>query len=149
MWNNHLFHKYNRYHVIDTVIQLYMIVGLGIRLKSMSVRSCRWTSLCLPQNPRIAARVLLKRANLSFVWCILWQMHTIPAFFSYFFWVFWWLCCILVPSLHWFWRQGNWMKTSLCQSLCGGPYPSLFHVVGRPLPEIPNLALSAVLTFLS
>jgi len=42
-----------------------MIVGLGIMLKSMSVKSWRWTSLSLPRNPRIAARVLLKRANLS------------------------------------------------------------------------------------
>ena len=67
MWTNHLFHKYNWCHVIDTVVQLYMIVGLGIRLKSMSVRSWRWTSLCLPRNPRIAARVLLNKANLSFV----------------------------------------------------------------------------------
>ena len=33
----------------------------------MSVRSCRSASLRLPRNPRIAARVLLKRANLSFV----------------------------------------------------------------------------------
>jgi len=45
----------------------FMIVGLGIRLKSISVRSWRWTSLRLPRNPRIAARVLLKSANLSFV----------------------------------------------------------------------------------
>jgi len=67
MWTNRLFHKYHWCHVIDTVIQLYMIVGLGIKLKSMSVRSWRWTSLRLPQNPSIAARVLLKRANLSLV----------------------------------------------------------------------------------
>ena len=33
----------------------------------MSVRSWRWTSLRLPRNPCIAARLLLKRANLSFV----------------------------------------------------------------------------------
>ena len=44
-----------------------MIVGLGIRLKSMSVRSWRWTSLRLPRKPRIAPRVLLKRVYLSFV----------------------------------------------------------------------------------
>jgi len=37
-------------HVIDTVIQLYMIVGLGIRVKSMSVRCWRWTSLRLPSK---------------------------------------------------------------------------------------------------
>jgi len=49
------------------MIQLYMIVGLGIKLKSMSMMSWRWTSLCLPWNPRIAAKVLPKRANLSFV----------------------------------------------------------------------------------
>ena len=67
MWTNHLFHKYHCCHVIDTVIQLYMIVDLGIKLKSMSVRSCRSTSLRLPWNPHIAARVLLKRANLSLV----------------------------------------------------------------------------------
>jgi len=29
-------------HVIDTVIQLYMILGLRIKLKSMSVSSWRW-----------------------------------------------------------------------------------------------------------
>jgi len=34
-------HKYGWRHVIDTIIQLYMIVGLGIKVKSMSVRSCR------------------------------------------------------------------------------------------------------------
>jgi len=52
-----------------TIIQLYMIVGLGTRLKSMSVRSWRWTSLRLPRNPCITerVRVLLKRANLSLV----------------------------------------------------------------------------------
>ena len=44
-----------------------MTVGQGIKLKSVSVRSWRWTSLRLPRNPRIAARVLLERANLSFV----------------------------------------------------------------------------------
>ena len=31
------------------------------------MRSWRWTSLRLPRNPRIAARVLLEKANLSFV----------------------------------------------------------------------------------
>jgi len=34
----HLLHKYNWCHVIDTVLQLYIIVDLGIKLKSMSVR---------------------------------------------------------------------------------------------------------------
>ena len=67
MWTNPLFHKYHWCHVIDTVTQLYMIVGVGIKLKSMSVRSWRWTSFRLPLNPHIAARVLLKRANLSLV----------------------------------------------------------------------------------
>jgi len=66
-WTNSLLHKCNWCHVIDTVVQLYMTVDLGSRLKSMSVRSWRWTSLRLPRNPRISARVLLKRANLSFV----------------------------------------------------------------------------------
>ena len=45
-------HKYGWRHVIDTIIQLYMIVGLGIKVKSMSVRSCRWTLLRLPQKPQ-------------------------------------------------------------------------------------------------
>jgi len=44
-----------------------MILGLGIKLKSMSDRSWRWTSLRLPPNPCIAARMLLKTANLNFV----------------------------------------------------------------------------------
>ena len=67
MCTNYVFDKCNRCHVIDTIVQIYMTVGLGIRLKSMSVRSLRWASLRFPRNPRIAARVLLKRANLSFV----------------------------------------------------------------------------------
>ena len=51
---NYLFDKCNRCHVIDTVVQIYMTVGLGIRLKSTSVRSGggQWTSLRLPRNPR-------------------------------------------------------------------------------------------------
>ena len=32
---NYLLHRYNQCHAIDTIIQLYMIVGLGIKLKSM------------------------------------------------------------------------------------------------------------------
>jgi len=66
MQTTHLFHKCNWCHVIDTVVQLYVTVGLGIKLKSKSVRFWRWTSLRLPRNPRIAAMVYL-RANLSFV----------------------------------------------------------------------------------
>ena len=66
-YTNYLCHRCNWCHVIDTIVKLNMIVGLGIKLKSMSVMSWRWTSLCLPWNPRIAARVHLKRANLSFV----------------------------------------------------------------------------------
>ena len=57
-----------------------------------------------------------------------------PCVFQLFFLpVFCWLCWILVPSLH-LWRQGDWMKTCLCQSLCGCTYPScssLFHVVEK------------------
>jgi len=67
MCTNYFFDKCNRCHVIDIVVQLYMTVGLVITLKTMSVRSWRWTSLRLPRNPRIAARVFLKRANLNFV----------------------------------------------------------------------------------
>jgi len=67
MWTSYLFHKCKRCHVIETVVQLCMTVGLGIRLRSLSVKSWRWTSLRLRRNPRIAARVLLKRANLSLV----------------------------------------------------------------------------------
>jgi len=33
--------KYDWRHVVDTIFQLYMSVGPGIRLKSMSVRSGR------------------------------------------------------------------------------------------------------------
>jgi len=29
----HLSHKYNWHHIIDTIIQLYRIVGLGIKRK--------------------------------------------------------------------------------------------------------------------
>jgi len=37
----HLSHKYDWCHVTDNGIQLYRIVSLGIKLKSMSVRSWR------------------------------------------------------------------------------------------------------------
>jgi len=67
MCTNYLFDKCNRCHVIDTVVQLHMIVGLGIRLKSLSVKSWMWASLRLPRNSHIAAKVLLKKANLSFI----------------------------------------------------------------------------------
>ena len=60
-------------------------------------------------------------------------MHMAPSIFQLFFQPVCWLCCILVPSFH-LWRQVDWMKTSLCQSLSGCTYPSLFHVIGRPLP---------------
>jgi len=39
MWSSHLFHKYNWRHVIDTILQLNMIVNVGIKLKSISLRS--------------------------------------------------------------------------------------------------------------
>ena len=53
----------------------------------MSMRSWRWTSLRLPRKPRIAARVLLKRANLSFVcpYVRYDRCMRLPAFFSCFF----------------------------------------------------------------
>ena len=98
-WISYFFHRYNWCHVIATAPQLYMILGLGIKLKSCpwGPGGGPWTALRLPWNPLIVARVFLKRENLSFVlvmtdaWCI-W----IPMFFSYFFLpVFCWLCCIL------------------------------------------------------
>jgi len=84
--SGHFFYKYNWCHVIDTILQLYTIVDQGIELKSVSMRSWRWTSLRLPRNPRIAARVLLKRANLSFVLMyVMTDAYWLPAFFNYFF----------------------------------------------------------------
>jgi len=56
----YLLHKYDWCHVIDTVIQLYMIVGLGIRLKWISVRSWRWTSLRFPRKPVLQQRYSAK-----------------------------------------------------------------------------------------
>jgi len=107
-------------------------VGLGIKLKSMSVRSWRWTYLRLPQNPHIAARVLLKRAYLSFDLSVSWQMHIAQWVIQLFFLpVFCWLWCILVPSL--VAKTRDWMKISQRQSLFGCTYPFLFHVVGRSL----------------
>jgi len=110
----------------------FVTVGLGIKLKSMSVRSWRWTSLRLSRNPCIAARVLLKRANLSFVLMYVVTDAYSSLCFSALFSVS--LLFILVPYFQLLWRQGDWMKTSLCQSLFGCIYPSPFHVVGRPLP---------------
>ena len=83
---NHLFHRHNWCHVINTIIQLYMIMGFGIKLKSMSVRSWRWTLLRLPWNPCIAARVILKRATelCSYV-CYNRSMHMAPYVFQLFF----------------------------------------------------------------
>jgi len=43
MLTSHVFHRYNWCHVIDTTPQLYVIMRLGIKLKSMSVRFWRWT----------------------------------------------------------------------------------------------------------
>jgi len=63
----HLSHQYDWHHFIDTIIQVYRIVGLEIKLKAMCMSSWRLTSLCLLQHPYSAARVLLKKANLSFV----------------------------------------------------------------------------------
>ena len=135
MSTTYLFHKCNWCHVIDTIVQLYVTVGLGMKLKSTSVRSWRWISLRLPRNPRIAARMLLKRANMSFVLMYVMTDAYGPCVFQLFFLpAFCLVCCILVPSLQLLWRQVDWMKTSLCQSLCGCIYPSPFHVVGRPLP---------------
>jgi len=57
-------------------------VGLGIRLQSMSVRSWRWTSLRLPRNPRIAARISSKEQTWALSLCTLWQMHTAPCVFQ-------------------------------------------------------------------
>jgi len=83
--------------LIDTIIQL---VGLRIKLKSMSLMFWRCTSLRLPRNPHIAARVLLKRAIWVLSLCMWWQMHMIPCVFQLFFLpVLCWFCCILVPSL--------------------------------------------------
>jgi len=41
MGHIHLLYKYDFRHFIDAIIQFNMIVRLGIRLKSMSVRSWR------------------------------------------------------------------------------------------------------------
>jgi len=112
-----------------------MTVGLGIKLKSMSVRSWRWrwTSLRLPRNPHIAARVLLKKANRSFV--LIYVMTDaygslrFSAIFS---------ASLLFTLLHSGAIPPVVMMTrgfSLCQSLFGCIYPSSpFHVVGRSLP---------------
>ena len=100
----------------------------------MSVRSWRWTSLRLPRNPRIAERVLLKRANLSFV--LMYVMTDaygslrFSAIFSASF-LFTLLHSGAIPPVV-VKTQGDWMKTSLCQSLFDCIYP--FHVVGRSLP---------------
>jgi len=64
---------------VSSIIQLYMIVGLGIRLESMSVRSWRWTSLRLPRNPRIAARVRAQSQLIGDFFCgsywVLYRLH--------------------------------------------------------------------------
>ena len=79
-----------------------------------------WTLFHLPRKPRIAVRLLLKSDLCS-------NTHMTPCVSQP---IFCWLCCILVPSFHLLWRQGDWMKTFLCLSFFGCAYP-LFHVVGR------------------
>jgi len=94
-------------------------------------RGGQWTSFRLPRNPGIAARVLLKRANLSFVLTyVMTDSHSSLHVSAIFLPVFCWLSWILVPSLH-LWKQGDWIQTSQCQSLFG--FTSIFHVVGRSL----------------
>jgi len=138
-----LFHKYNWCHVIDTVIQLYMTVGLEIRLKSMSVRSSLEvdiTSFASKSSCHSKGAPQKGKSELCVYMHILLSMidMLLPTFINNFLPVFCWLCCILVPSLCLLWRQGDWMKTSL-ESVNHSlviliTYPSLFHVVGRPLP---------------
>ena len=71
----YLLHKCNWCHVIDTVLQLYIIVSLGIKPKSMSVRSWRWTNIAS------FAAILVLQQGCSWkgqIWalflCILWVM---------------------------------------------------------------------------
>jgi len=59
---------------LTSSFSLYDCGPRNYKLKSMSVRSWRWTSLGLPQNSRVAARVLFKRANMSFVLLIMYVM---------------------------------------------------------------------------
>jgi len=74
-----------------------MIVGLGIKLMSMSVMSWCWRCfICL--NPCIVARVLLERANLSFVlMCVMTDAYGSLHFSAIFSAS---LLLTLVPSLH-------------------------------------------------
>ena len=125
MWTSYLFHKCNRCHVIDTVVQLFMTVGLGSRLKSMSVS-------LVGGHHFVCLEILVLQQGCSSkeqIWalslCMLGQVHMALCVFQLFFLpVFCWLCCILVPSFQLLWRQGDWMKISLCQSLFGCIYPS-------------------------
>jgi len=145
------------------------------------MRSWRWTSLRLPRKSSYCSKGAPQSQKSKPELCPYVRYDRcirLPVFFSYFFcqpFVY----SVLVPSLQLLWRQGDWMKTSLCQSLFDCIYPfSPFHVVGRPLPgtsrnmtevgcvilmskkvfsqlfhsplaEISNRALSAALPFLS
>jgi len=86
VWTSHLFHRYNWYHAIDTIVELYMIVRLGIKLKS-----CLWS----PGGGHNFAciKILILQQGCSSkgqIWalslCMSWQMHNgslcFPAIFS-------------------------------------------------------------------
>jgi len=105
-------------------------MGLWMRLNSMLVRSWRWTSLCLPWTPCIAARVLLVNSakselysNTSHDRCI-----RLPPFFSIFFiqvfvhlGTFWY-------NPHLLWKQVDCKNTSQRQLLCSCIDPDYFFL---------------------
>jgi len=104
---NHILHKYDWRHVIDTIIHLHMIVGLGIKLNSMLVRSWRWTLLCWPRKPCIAAMVLLRKANLSFVH----KENCKPAIKTALFFLLRHFCDFLM------WQFGHWNVSVICPTV--------------------------------
>jgi len=64
----HLSHQHDWHHFIDTTIQLYRIVGPGIKQKSVICEILEMNIARLASKASyIAATVLLKRTNLSFV----------------------------------------------------------------------------------
>ena len=114
-----------------------MIVGLGIRLKIMSPRGGHHLAcleiLGLQWGCSSKEQIWVQSPSMSL------QMPMAPCVLQLFFLpVFCWLCCILVPSFHLLQRQGDRTKTSPCQPLLGCTYPSLFHLVGIPLPGTPQ-----------
>jgi len=102
-------------------VSFYVTVGIGIRLKSMSeVLEVDITSFASKSSYGSKGQGAQKSKSELCPYVCYDRCIRLPPLFSYFFCQFFCLlCCILVPSFQLSWRQMDWMKSSLFQSLFG------------------------------